>query len=419
MTIASLAALQDDPVDDVRRGGDERQAELPLQPFPHDLHVQQAEEPAPEAEAQRQACLRLVHQRGVVQLELVQGVPQVRVVVPVQRVQAGEHHRLGVRVPGQRLGRRAGGAGHRVADPGLADVLDPGDEVADLARAQALGRDRLRRDDADLQRVVRGAGGHHQALLAPGQPAVHHPDVGDDAAVGVVDRVEDQRAGRGVRVAAGRRHLRDDRVEQVGHPGAGFRRDLHHVAGVAADHPGQFLGVPGRLGGRQVDLVQHRDQVQVGVEGQVEVGERLGFDALRGVHQEDRPLARGQRAGHLVGEVHVAGRVDEVQHVLAAVGAGPGQPDGLALDRDAALALDVHPVQVLGAHVPLADDAGELQHPVRQGGLPMIDVRDDAEVPDDVHGRMPDDRCGSGRGRKAPAGRQGLLRHGGHRKPQS
>ena len=158
--------------------------------------------------------------------------------------------------------------------------------------------------------------------------------------------------------------------------------------------------------------------MQVRTESEVKIGQRLRLDALRGVNQQDGSLARGQGAGHLVGEVDVAGRVDEVQHVLAAVGAGPRQPDRLALDRDATLALDVHPVQVLRAHLASGDDPGELEHPVRERGLPVIDVRDDAEVPDDVHGRVPDDRCGSGRGRRASAGRQGLLRHGGHRKSQ-
>ncbi len=34
-------------------------------------------------------------------------------------------------------------------------------------------------------------------------------------------------------------------------------------------------------------------------------------------------------------------------------------------------ALDVHPVQVLGAHRPLVDDPGELQHPGRQRGFEL------------------------------------------------
>ena len=60
----------------------------------------------------------------------------------------------------------------------------------------------------------------------------------------------------------------------------------------------------------------------------------------------------------------------------------PRHPHGLALDRDAALALDVHPVEVLRAHRPVVDDAGDLQHPVGQGRLAVVDVGDDAEVAD-------------------------------------
>ena len=211
--------------------------------------------------------------------------------------------------------------------------------------------------------------------------AVHDPQVGDDAAVGVVDRVEDQRSRRGVGVAVRRRDLLDDRVEQLldalarlgGHP-----QDLGRVE---ADDRGDLFGVALGLRGGQVDLVQHRDDLEVGVERQVEVGERLRLDALRGVHQQDGALAGGEAPRHLVAEVDVAGGVDQVEDVVLAL-VFPGQPDGLALDRDAALALDVHPVQVLGAHLPPLDDAGQLQHAVGQRGLAVIDVRDDAEVAD-------------------------------------
>ena len=97
--------------------------------------------------------------------------------------------------------------------------------------------------------------------------------------------------------------------------------------------------------------------VQVVLERQVEVGQRLRLDALGGVDEQHRALAGGQRPGHLVGEVDVAGGVDQVEHVLGAVSRRarrPRQPDVLRLDGDAALALDVHPVEVLGAHVAAA-----------------------------------------------------------------
>jgi hypothetical protein len=168
--------------------------------------------------------------------------------------------------------------------------------------------------------------------------------------------------------------------QQVGHALAGLGRDPQHLLGRHAQDLLDLAGDPVGLGGRQVDLVDHRDDGQVGLDGQVEVGQGLGLDPLGGVDQQHRPLAGGQGPRHLVGEVDVAGGVDQVEDVLAAVGGGVGQPDGLGLDGDAALALQVHLVEVLGAHVPLAHRMGEVEQPVGQGGLPVVDVGDDAEV---------------------------------------
>jgi hypothetical protein len=79
----------------------------------------------------------------------------------------------------------------------------------------------------------------------------------------------------------------------------------------------------------------------------------------------------------------VARRVDHVQHVVLPTDL-PRQPHVLRLDGDAAFALDVHAVQVLGPHLPLLDHAGDLQHAVGKGRLAVVDVRDDAEVPDQL-----------------------------------
>ncbi len=109
------------------------------------------------------------------------------------------------------------------------------------------------------------------------------------------------------------------------------------------------------------------------------VRERLRLEPLRGVDDEDRALARGERARHLVAEVDVPGRVDQVELVLLAL-VGPGDAHGLRLDRDAALALEIHRVEHLLAHVALGDRAGELQDAVGERRLAVVDVRDDREV---------------------------------------
>ena len=83
------------------------------------------------------------------------------------------------------------------------------------------------------------------------------------------------------------------------------------------DLGGDLIGA----GARQVDLVQHRDQLQAGVDRRVGVGDGLGLDALGGVDDQQRALAGGEAARDLVGEVDVTGRVDQVQVVGLAVGA--------------------------------------------------------------------------------------------------
>src|SRR5207253_5416498 len=136
------------------------------------------------------------------------------------------------------------------------------------------------------------------------------------------------------------------------------------------------------VGRGEVDLVDDGHDGEVRVGGQVVVRQRLRLDALRGVDDEHGALAGGQRARDLVREIHVARCIDEVQRVLLAVARLVEEPDRVGLDRDAALALEVHRVQhlvdgLLGVH-----GAGEREEAVRQRRLAVIDVGNDGEVAD-------------------------------------
>ncbi len=164
-----------------------------------------------------------------------------------------------------------------------------------------------------------------------------------------------------------------------------------------------------RLGRGQVDLVDHRHDRQVVVHREIGVGECLRLDALGRVHDEDRPLAGRERARHLVGEVHVPGRVDQVQDVVLAVARPVAEGHRPRLDRDAALLLELHVVEHLLVHLARGDRAADLQDPVRERRLAVVDVRDDGEVADEAgigHERTGDDMRGGG----APAARLGSSR---------
>ncbi len=66
-------------------------------------------------------------------------------------------------------------------------------------------------------------------------------------------------------------------------------------------------------GGGQVDLVDYRQQFQVVVQRQIEVGHRLRLDALRGIDDDERSIARQQRAPDLVRKIDVPGGINQVE----------------------------------------------------------------------------------------------------------
>ena len=115
----------------------------------------------------------------------------------------------------------------------------------------------------------------------------------------------------------------------------------------------------------------------------VGVGDRLRLDPLGGVDQEDRPLAGGEAPRDLVVEVDVAGGVDQVQLVGLAVERVVDR-HGAGLDRDPALALQVHVVEQLLAELALGDRPRLEQELVGQRALAVVDVGDDREVADEL-----------------------------------
>ena len=282
----------------------------------------------------------------------------------------------------QRIGGAGAHGGDRVADAGLLDFLDLRGDEADLAGGEAGDFGALGGEAADAVDQVAGAALHELDLEALGEGAVHYPDENDDAEVGIVPGVDDHCAQGGGAVAGGGRDALDHSFEHFGDADPGLRAGEDGVAGVEADDlldlGADFLG----LGGGEVDLVDDGDDLVVVLDRLVDVGEGLRFDALRCVDHEQRAFAGGEAARNLVGEVDVAGGVHQVQLVGLTVACGVAEADGLGLDGDPALALNVHVIKDLLAHLAVRQPAGGLDQPVGEGRLAMVDVGDNAEVAD-------------------------------------
>ena len=373
----------EDAVDDVGGRGDEVEVILPLQALHDDLHMQEAQEAAAEAEAQGHGILLGIGHGGIVELELFQRVAQVAVLGAVGGIDAGEDHGLHRLVARQGLGGGVLGARDGVAHPGVGHGLDGGRQIADLAGPQCLGgHHALRLQRAHLDDAVDRAGAHHPDLHARAERAVEHAQVDDDAAVGVILAVEDQGLERRVPVAPGRGHAVHHHLQHGVDVDAVLGGDLRGIHGRDADDVLDLLLDLLGPGRGQVDLVDHRQHLQSLVHGEVGVGQRLGLDALGGVHHQHRALAGAEAAGDLIVEVHMARRVDEVQGIGLPVVGGVAQLDGAGLDGDAPLPLQVHGVEDLVLHLPGLDGVARLQEPVRQSGLAVVNVGDNGKIPD-------------------------------------
>ena len=155
-------------------GGDDIQIELPLQTLGDDLHVQQTQEAAAEAEFQ---C-----------------VLQVGVLGTIGGIDAAEHHGLDLTVAGQRF---CGGAlcqRDGIAYAGVLYRLDAGGQVAYFTGLQlGTGGQGGGTHVTHLHQRELRAGSHHADGVAGLYRALEHADVDDDALVAVVDAVEDQR----------------------------------------------------------------------------------------------------------------------------------------------------------------------------------------------------------------------------------
>lgn len=81
-----------------------------------------------------------------------------------------------------------------------------------------------------------------------------------------------------------------------------FAGDSEHLLDLGRIHVG--------VRGGQVDFVEAGHDLQIVLEGQIAVSERLRFDALAGVNYQDHTLAGCERTGDLISEIHMAGSID-------------------------------------------------------------------------------------------------------------
>ncbi len=198
--------------------------------------------------------------------------------------------------------------------------------------------------------------------------------------IGVILAVEHQCLQRRIGIARGGGNILHNVLQHRLNISAQLCRNFRRIqSGQPDDVLHLLLGLQ-RIGGRQVNFIEHRKNFQIVIHGQIGVGQRLGLHALRGIHHQQRPLTGGQRAGNLIVKVHMTRGVNQIQGINLPVLRLVKQVDGPGLNGDAALPLQIHIIQKLVLHLSCRHGIALFQQTICQCGFAVVNVGDDGEI---------------------------------------
>ena len=333
---------------------------------------------------------RFIDQSRVVQRELFERIFQRFVLVTIDREQTRIDHRLHIAIPRERFGAATRGVRDRVAHFHLRGILKTRDQIAHFTNAKLIDGHLGGFAHARFFNERGGIGGHHADLLTFFERPIHDTHERDHAAIRIEIGVEDERTQWCILLSYWSWDRIDDRFEQVLDAGASLATGKDGIIGRKSERVLDLGAHALRISCWKVDLIDERDDLKVGIHRHHGVRDRLRFDALRGIDHEHRTFACCKRAGNFIGEVDMTRGIDQIKMIELTVFGTIIDTYRLALDRDAAFALDVHRIEQLLFHIARRDRFGKFENTVRERRFAMIDVGDDREIADilrvDGHG---------------------------------
>ena len=368
-------------VNNRRQCGNQIQIKLSLQTLLNDFHVEHTQKSAAETKAQRHRGLGLEGQRGIVQLEFFQCIAQVGVFGAVLGINTAVNHGLCGTITGQCFACRTGSLGDGIAHLGVVHILDGSGEITDLTGNQFFTLAHTKGlQIAALQHLIGGTGSHHLHLHTGTHGAFFNTEIYNNTHIGVILAVEDQRLQRCLGIAAGGRHIGHNIFQNSRNIDAHFCRNLGCIGGRQTDDILHLLLGLHRVGCRQVNLVEHRQDLEISIQCQIGVSQSLRLHTLGGVHHQHSTFTGGQTAGNLIVKVHVTRGVDQIHLIGLAILCLIVHSNGTSFDRNTALLLQFHVVQHLGMQLSLRDRFGQFQQTVCQSGLAMVDMGNNGKI---------------------------------------
>src|SRR5687767_12267887 len=260
------------PILHARYSGNEVQLVFALETLLDDLHVQEPEKSAAEPEAECGRCLGLIVQGRVVQLKLLERVAQRLVLLGICRVYARENEGSHIAISRQRLAGAIRRIEDRVAGACLPNRAHVCDNVSDLTRTQLIGLHLAKLVEADLRYFVHRLARAESDLRAGANRSIHNSNAWNRSAIAVIVGVVDERAERSIRISGRSRHLSYDLLQKLGDTDSFLRTHEENVVLVDTEQIVDFLFSLLGLSAWQIDLVEHRNDLEARVESEKEVG---------------------------------------------------------------------------------------------------------------------------------------------------
>jgi|GEM_PF-2626242 len=384
------AAVFDHAIDDAGIGRNDIHIVLAANALLDDFHVQKPEKTATKAKSEGDRAFRRIHKGGIVEPQTAERSLEFFVIRSVHRIQTAKDHGPNFLVSRQHFGGRFVRERNGVARFDVGRILDARNHVTDVARAKCVHFQHLGGEHADLLHFRALAGAHEHHHVARPDGAGENAGMRDYPAIGIVDGIEHQRACLRIFGPPRRRDACHHGFENIDDADAGFATRQNRLFGRNRQNILQLTKAELEIRARQIDFVDDRNDLEVLAERQMGVGHGLRLHALGGVDQEHGAFARRKTARNFIGEVHMAGRIHEVEFIDLSVLRRITHRHRMRLDRDPTLFLEVHRVEMLGRHRPLRHGIGIFQQPVGQCGFAVIDVGNDTKIAsqrNNVHGK--------------------------------
>ena len=183
--------------------------------------------------------------------------------------------------------------GDRVATPGVAHRLHPGNDITHPTSGQGVLSNPVNLKDAHLFHPVGRAIGHKAYDISRLHRPFKDPAVDNRAPVGVVVGVKYQGLQGAFWISAGRREPGNNRLQNLVNPDPFLGRGEHGPIRVQSEIVLNLMFGLFHVRGRKVDLVNDGNHLKIMIHGHVKIRDRLGLHPLAGVNQKEDPFARG------------------------------------------------------------------------------------------------------------------------------